>query len=47
MNFEEAKQLLKEAIDESVTQEDILRIWIEKVYQQGKEDAVTSGISNK
>jgi len=39
MDFEQAKNLLKEAIDESETQGDILRIWIEKVYQQGKDDA--------
>lgn len=39
MDFEEAKRLLKEAIDEAETQGDILRIWIEKVYQKGKEDA--------
>ena len=38
MDFEEAKNLLKEAIDEAETQGDILRIWIEKVYQQGKHD---------
>ena len=39
MEFEEAKELLKEAIDEAETQGDILRIWIEKVYNQGKDDA--------
>lgn len=38
MDFEEAKELLKEAIDKAETQGDILRIWIEKVYQKGKED---------
>lgn len=38
MDFEEAKRLLKEAIDEAETKGDILRIWIEKVYQKGKED---------
>ena len=36
MNFDDAKKLLKEAIDEAETQGDILRIWIEKIYQQGK-----------
>lgn len=40
MDFEQAKNLLKEAIDEAETQGDILRIWIEKVYQQGKDDAI-------
>ena len=39
MNFDDAKKLLKEAIDEAETQGDILRIWIEKIYQQGKKDS--------
>jgi hypothetical protein len=39
MEFKKAKELLKEAVDEAETQGDILRIWIEKVYQQGKDDA--------
>ena len=39
MDFEKVKQLLKEAVDEAETHGDILRIWIEKVYQQGKDDA--------
>lgn len=39
MDFEEAKRLLKEAIDEAELQGDILRIWIEKVYQKGQEDS--------
>ena len=39
MDFEEAKRLLKEAIDEAVTHGDILQIWVEKIYQKGKEDA--------
>lgn len=38
MDFDEAKQLLKEAIDESETSGDILRIWVEKIYQKGKQD---------
>lgn len=38
MDFNEAKQLLKEAIDESETSGDILRIWVEKIYQKGKQD---------
>ena len=39
MDFEETKKLLKEAIDESETQDDILRIWVEKIYQKGKDDS--------
>ena len=38
MDFDEAKQLLKEAIDESETSGDILRIWVDKIYQKGKQD---------
>lgn len=38
MDFEKAKELLKESVDEAETQGDILRIWIEKVYQKGKTD---------
>lgn len=38
MDFEEAKKLLKQAIDEAKTQGDMIRIWLEKVYQKGKED---------
>lgn len=39
MDFEEAKKLLKEAVDEAEMQGDILRIWVEKIYQKGKEDS--------
>ena len=41
MDFEEAKHLLSEAIDEAKSRGDILRIWIEKIYQKGKDDCNT------
>ena len=38
MDFEMAKKLLKESIDEGKTVCEILEIFTDKVYQKGKED---------
>ena len=47
MDFDEAKQLLKESIDEAETQGDILRIWVEKIYQKGKEDSSLNSVNDR
>ena len=36
MDLDEAKQLLKETIDEAETKDDILRVFVEKIYQHGQ-----------
>jgi len=35
MNLEEAKRLMKEAIDEAEKADDIFRLFVEKVYKEG------------
>ena len=43
MDFEKAKKLLKESIDEGANLFEIMEIFTDKVYEQGKQD----GNSNK
>ena len=38
MNFEKAKELMKEAIDEGNNLAEIMEIFTQKVYEQGKHD---------
>ena len=38
MDFDKAKELLKDAIDEGGNLAEILEIFTDKVYQQGKQD---------
>ncbi|MBO7423901.1 MAG: hypothetical protein J6T99_11040 [Oscillospiraceae bacterium] len=38
MDFEKAKQIIKDAIDQGNTLIEIMEIAIDKIYEQGKED---------
>ena len=42
MNFEKAKKLLKESIDEGKNLFEIMEIFADKVYEQGKKDGKES-----
>lgn len=40
MDFEKAKELMKEAIDEGNSLAEIMEIFTNKIYQQGKQDGI-------
>ena len=42
MDFEKAKELLKESIDEGENLFEIMEIFTNKVYEQGKQDSKES-----
>ena len=42
MDFEKAKELLKESIDEGANLFEIMEIFTDKVYEQGKQDGKDS-----
>ena len=42
MDFEKAKKLLKESIDEGANLFEIMEIFTDKVYEQGKQDGKDS-----
>ena len=42
MDFEKAKELLKESIDEGENLFEIMEIFADKVYEQGKQDGKDS-----